>query len=174
MIIARDNEGIVECQEILIDGENPEIPEHLTNEGWLKVTVVDNRPGCTEYEYLREEEYTLDETELTKNYTKLSTNLDTYAAIVSERLKAEYMDDVLWIDDIRHFHQGLEGVDMHGEYSQWIIEINTYWGEARTERNTNKTAFIAATNHAEYAAITYNPTHTVTRENVETPYTNPA
>jgi hypothetical protein len=87
--------------------------------------------------------------------------------VKDEKLKSAYMADILWTDDAKMFYDKFK-IEHPGDTSKdaWFADVMTYWHEGRTERDANKTALENATTIAQVEAITYNPTHVKSKEEI--------
>ncbi len=84
------------------------------------------------------------------------------------RLKKEYITDAYWTDDSRIYYKKLVDSSRNTQSDDdWYVDIMIFWGEAWDERKQNKQDCNNAADQAALDAITYNPTHVKSREDLE-------
>lgn len=83
-------------------------------------------------------------------------------------LKREYMEDVLWTDNAKVFYdKWKDRYPSNTDHDTWFEDVMTYWKEARTERDANKTSVDDAIDEAGVDAVTFTPTHVKSRSTIE-------
>lgn len=84
------------------------------------------------------------------------------------QLKDDYLESILWTDNEKIFYDKLKFSNpSNTNYDNWYDAVTVYWDESWDEYVIKKQDVIDAETIQEINAIIFNPTHALTKEEIE-------